>query len=209
MVEDDQVKKRQLAELEERRVKVKGMGGKELAKALVPAGATEVIQVDHGHAEPDALALSGKGKPLALDARRAGLLRLRVQPSHGSACRLALGELRHVAVASQGSPMTFIGGTRGPSYFHVPPGTPAFGVGLRTPDHHGRLRVLAPDGRTVLEERGDFVLGEEFRIDVPTGEDGSVWSLSIDKCEDCSLYLIDVPPYLSQRPSTLLTPKTP
>jgi hypothetical protein len=180
------------------------MTGAELDRVAVPAGVTQTIEVDHGGDKPDVLALAGEGQLTALEAGRGGLVRLRVQPQAGSACRIDFGDLPQAVIASQARPLVFISGTRGPLYFHVPAGTTAFGVGLRTPDHHGRLRVFAPDDAQALEQAGDYVLGEEFRVDVPNGQDDTVWSLTIDKCEDCSLYLIGAPPYLSQTPGAVL-----
>ena len=182
------------------------MPGEELARVEVAPGVTQTVEVDHGADRPDMLALAGEGQVTALEVGRGVLVRLRVQPQGGSACRIDFGDLPQAALASSEVPMTFIGGTRGPVYFHVPGGTEAFGVGLRTPDHHARLRVFAPDGTQVLERAGDYVLGDEFRVDVPEGQDDAVWSLTIDKCEDCTLYLIGVPGYLSQKPRALLAP---
>lgn len=181
--------------------------GNELARGEIPAGVTQTIAADHGGPQPNLLALAGEGQVTALQVGRAGPVRLRVQPQGGSACRIDFGDLPHAALASIDVPLTFIGGTGGPLYFHVPAGTTAFGIGLRTPDHHGRLRVFGPDGNQVLERAGDFVLGEEFRVDVPAGQDDQVWSLTVDKCEDCSLYLIDTPPFVSQKPTAVLTPR--
>ena len=181
------------------------MNGTELARPQVPAGVTQRVEVDHGGGKPDTLTLDGEGQTTRLDVGRAGAIRLRIQPQGGSACRIDFGALPHAASGSAAVPLTAISGTGGPIYFHVPRGTAAFGIGLKTPDHHGRLRVFSPDGTQLLEQAGDYVLGEEFRIEVPQGADDAVWSLSIDKCDDCQLYLIDVPPLLSQKATGVLT----
>jgi hypothetical protein len=66
--------------------------------------------------------------------------------------------------------------------------------------------VFDPAGEMVLEEMGDYTLGEAFPVDVPEGQSGAVWSLSVDKCEDCSLTLLGVPPLLAQSPAAVLAP---
>ena len=136
-----------------------------------------------------------------------GLYRLRIQTQGGSACRIDFGGIPHAAKASESTPLVFIAGTRGWLRFFVPKGARAFGIGMRTPDRHGQLTVRDPAGETALQQAGDYTLGEEFRVDVPPGRDGQVWSLEVRRCEDCTLYLIGVPGYLSQRGDALLAPR--
>ena len=180
--------------------------GKVVDEIEVPAGVVQTVPIDTGGEQPDNLPVQGEGQLTTLKAGGSGLFRLRVKTAGGSACRLDFGDLRQVAIATEDRPLVFIGGTAGAMYLYVPKGTQAFGVGLRTPDHRARLTVTDPEGNVALEEDGDYTLGEEFRIDVPQGQDGSIWSLTITKCEDCTLHLIGVPGYLSQKPNALLEP---
>lgn len=149
----------------------------------------------------------GQQADVELDAGRPGLTRLLVMPVKGSAVRLDFGPQAHAFVASEESPLTFISGTRGNLHFLVPTGTERFAVSLRTPDHHGRLRVFDPDGVMVLEEAGNYTLGEAFAVDVPEAQRGALWSLTVDKCEDCALTLMGVPPLLSQNKAAVLAPR--
>jgi hypothetical protein len=127
-------------------------------------------------------------------------------PVKGSAVRLDFGPQPHAFIASEASPLSFIGGTRGRLHFHVPADVERFAISIRTPDHHGRLRVFDPAGEMVLEEAGNYTLGEAFAVDVPTAQRDAVWSLTVDKCEDCTLTVLGVPPLLSQSPGALLAP---
>ncbi len=182
-----------------------GVIGLGVTSGLVRNDETLLIAEDMTGAELDRITVpAGETAEVTLQAGRGGPVRLRVQPQGGSACRVDFRDLPQAALADGDVPFTFISGTGGHVYFHLPAGTEAFGVGLHTPDHHGRLRVFAPDGTQTLEQAGDYVLGEEFRVDVPNGQDDAIWSLTIDKCEDCSLYLIGTPPYLSQTPGAVL-----
>ncbi|MGC9320375.1 MAG: DUF4838 domain-containing protein, partial [Armatimonadota bacterium] len=182
------------------------LDGGDITQVELPPGLTREIAVDTGRQAADELRMEGEERGITLDAGRPGLVRLRVEPQQGSAVRLDFGPQPHAFVASEETPASFISGTRGPLYFCVPAGTERFAVSVRTPDHHGRLRVFGPDGEMVLEEAGDYTLGEAFAVDVPGGQDGAAWSLTVDKCEDCDLALIGVPPLLSQSSSGLLAP---
>ena len=182
------------------------LDGGDLATVELEAGLAQEMPVDTGGAEPDTLKMAGEGQLTQLDAERPGLTRLLVLPIKGSAVRLDFGAQAHAFVASEEAPLSFIGGTGGKLHFFVPAGTERFAVTIRTPDHHGRLRVFDPAGEMVLEEAGNYTLGEAFGVDVPEAQRGAVWSLSVDKCEDCSLTLLGVPPLLSQTPSAALTP---
>jgi len=182
------------------------LDGGDLDAVELEPGLTQEMPVDTGRAEPDALRMAGEGQLTQLDAGRPGVTRLLILPQKGSAVRLDFGPHPHAVVASEESPLSFIGGTHGPLCFYVPAGTGRFAVSVRTPDHHGRLRVFDPGGEMVLEEAGDYTLGEAFPLDVPEGMAGRVWSLTVDKCEDCTLTLIGVPPLVSQRPDAALAP---
>ncbi len=183
------------------------LDGGDITTVEVPPGVTQEIPVDTGREDPDTLAMAGEGQLTELDAGRPGPVRLRIEPQGGSAARIDFGALAQAAVASEESPLSFIGGTRGPVYFYVPAGVPRFAVSIRTPDAHGRLRIFPPDGEMVLEVAGDYRMGEDFLVEVPNGTAGRVWSLTVDKCEDCTLSLIGVPPLVSQRPTAVLVPQ--
>ncbi len=183
------------------------MDSKEVVRVELPPGLVQKAAVDTGRDKPDHLTLDGKGEPTVLCAPGPGLYRLRVLPQSGSACRLDFGKLPHAIQATEARPLVFIAGTRGPLHFFVPRGTAAFGIGMRTPDHHGQLTVYDPEGAVVLKQAGDYTLGEEFRVDVPPGKDAAVWSLAVARCEDCTLYLVGVPGLLAPRGDTLLAPR--
>lgn len=168
-------------------LKLEDLNGGELATVQVPAGT--------------------ENEEVAIEAGRGGLVRMRIEPQGGSAVRITFGALAHAVIASEDSPLTIISGTRGPLWFYVPPGTTRFAVRINTPDHHGRLRVFAPDGAMVIDEAGDYIMGEAFAVDVPDGMAGRLWSLTIDKCEDSGVALIGVPPLVAQSPAALLVPR--
>lgn len=102
-------------------------------------------------------------------------------------------------------------------YFHVPPGTRGFRVQVSTgPSEEVRLVVTRPDGTVARDEvfSGPMCAGSEAVIAVPEGAEG-VWSLWVGKpekmqadhySENYHLRLLDVPPYLSDRPGAVLTP---
>jgi hypothetical protein len=117
------------------------------------------------------------------------------------------GATQAVAIASAERPASIIGGTKGQLHFHVPPGTRAFGIGIKTPDRHGRLQVIDPGGTIRLDEAGNYAIGEEFQVDVPPEHAGQVWSLAITRCEDSDLYLFGIPGLLAQTPEALLVPR--
>ena len=174
------------------------LDGEELDRREVPPGATRKLIPPTGGTEYG---------PMVLSTGQPGLFRLRVEPQGGSACRLDFGALRQVVKASEKTPVSLVGGSKGPLYFYVPRGTTAFAVGLRTQDQGGQLTVMNPAGEVALQEAGNYLLGEEFRVPVPEGEDEAVWSLRITRCEDCILYLVGVPGYVSQKPEALLAPR--
>lgn len=183
-----------------------GLDGGDLATVELEAGVAQEMPIDTGGAQPDALRMAGEGRLTELDAGRAGVTRLLILPAKGSAVRLDFGPLPHAFVAGEEAPLSFIGGTGGRLHFHVPTGTERFAVTIRTPDHRGRLRVFDPEGATVLEQMGDYTLGEAFPVEVPEDRRAAIWSLSVDKCEDCSLTLLGVPPLLAQSPAAVLAP---
>ncbi len=157
---------------------------KEIGKATVPPGDVSTI---------------------SFDLPAPGLYRLETRCG-GGAVRIDFGSLSQALIATESEPAHIINGTPN-LYFWVPPRTTAFGVGLSTSDRWGRLIVRDPKGGIRLDRAGNFALTEEFRVDVPEGEDGRIWSLGITECEDSDMYLIGVPPYLSQKPDAVLVPR--
>ncbi|NLO08201.1 MAG: DUF4838 domain-containing protein, partial [candidate division WS1 bacterium] len=184
-----------------------GLDGADLVTVELEPGLTQEMPVDTGGEQPDNLRMAGEERLTRIETGRPGLTRLIVTPTRGSAVKLNFGELPHAFVATEESPLTFIGGTQGNLHFFVPAGTERFAVSIRTPDQRGRLSVFDPAGEMVLEEMGNYVLGEAFVVDVPEGQRGAVWTLGVDKCEDCSLTLLGVPALLSQSADTLLVPR--
>jgi hypothetical protein len=65
--------------------------------------------------------------------------------------------------------------------------------------------MITPDGRTVVEEEGDYDTPQRIRVPVPPESDGKVWSLALLKPKTRGLHVDDVklwldsalPPYLS------------
>ncbi len=159
-------------------------GGRRVAEGMVPPGQTVA---------------------LLLKVPRAGLYRLTLD-SDGAAVLIDWNSTKQVAIAAQQRPMSMIRGSGGPLYFYVPSGTRAFGIGIKTPDRFGRLQVMDSEGTVRLDEAGNYAIGEEFQVDVPTGRDGEVWSLAITRCEDSDLYLFGLPGLLAQRRQALLVP---
>ncbi len=182
------------------------LGGGDLDTVRLEPGLVQEMPVDTGQADPDALAMAAEETLTQLDTGRPGLTRLLILPVKGSAVRLDFGPLPHGIVATEESPASFIAGSRGKLHFYVPPETERFALSIRTPDHHGRLRVFDPEGEMVLEQAGNYTLGEAFAVDVPAPQRDAVWSLTIDKCEDCSLTLLGIPPLLSQNRAAILMP---
>ncbi len=183
------------------------LDGRQVSRVELPAGLAQRVAVDTGRDAPDTLALKGQASPTALRAPRPGLYQLRIEPEGGSACRIDFGSIPHAMRAAQDAAFSFIAGSAGPLYFFVPRDVRAFGVGLRTPDHYGELTVRDARGRVRLLRRGDYTLGEEFRVDVPPDEDAAIWSLEIRRCEDSSLYLFGAPGWVSLRPDAILVPR--
>ena len=93
-------------------------------------------------------------------------------------------------------------------YIFVPRETSAFAIGFRTPDNHGAITIFDPSGEVVLQEQGNFVTGAEFVVTPAAESTGRIWSCAIRRCEDATgIYLLGVPPYLSQLPDRLLIPR--
>ncbi|MFQ5809603.1 MAG: hypothetical protein ACE5JM_08290, partial [Armatimonadota bacterium] len=148
----------------------------------------------------------GQTAELTLEVPRAASHRF-VVDSGGSAVVIDWGAAKAVAMATEERPASIIGGTKGQLCFYVPPGTAAFGIGIKTPDRHGRIQVSDPGGAVRLDEAGNYAIGEEFQVDVLPEHAGQVWSLAITRCEDSALYLFGVPGLLAQTPEALLVPR--
>lgn len=189
---------------------------------LLPASGSAEITVTAGRVRPGGLKLTladtageavqsvvvpaGSGQRTRLQAGEGGLYRLSLENEGGSAASIDFGSLPHALCAGESTPLVGIGASKGRLCFWVPNGTTSLGVGFVTPDGAGQLTVWGPRGDKLLEQSGNYVMGQQFRIEVPDGQAGGVWGLEISRCEDWRLSLIGVPPYLSQSAATLLVP---
>lgn len=178
----------------------------EVQAGLIRERSAELVLLDRANRQiAKATAEPTEVSTISFDLPGPGLYRLETHCG-GSAVRIDFGRLPQALVATESKQAHIINGATN-LYFWVPPGTRAFGVGLSTSDRWGRLIVRNPKGDIRLDRAGNFALAEEFRVDVPAGEDGRIWSLGITECEDSDLYLIGVPPYLSQKPDAVLVPE--
>jgi len=111
---------------------------------------------------------------------------------------------RHAAVET--GRVGVMGAFGGPKYFHVPTGTRQFVLTVNAPGGSEVVdfTVRDPDGQAVLEKR-KYYGRQEFKIRVPDGHDGKVWSLEADPAEDAVFALSGVPPLLATEPGRLLT----
>ena len=90
-------------------------------------------------------------------------------------------------------------------FFFVPPGTTGFVLHLAGKQcHHGTVTVQDSSGRVVAHQP-DLLPDFDVSVRVPNGEDGRIWSLSVD-CRRVALDLRGVPPLLAGHPSQLLVP---
>jgi len=190
---------------------------------LMPASGAAEVTVTAGRVRPGGLKLAlattagetiqsitipaGSGQRTRLQSGGKGLYRLLLENEGGSATSIDFGSLPHAIHAGEDAPLVGIGASKGRLCFWVPRDTTSLGVGLVTPDGAGQLTVWGPKGERLLNESGNYVMGKRFRIDVPDGQAGGVWSLEIARCEDWRLSLIGVPPYVSQSAATLLVPR--
>ena len=144
--------------------------------------------------------------PVQFELPEKGLYRLQID-SIGTGSRLGFGTMPCSLVAPVANSARLAGGPER-LHFFVSSGTATFAVGVISPTGQGKVTVRDAEGKMVAQETVGCPQGCEFAVRVPPGADGKVWSLSVDKCDDeVGLYLIAVPPYLSQRPEQLLIPQ--
>ncbi|MEN6303462.1 MAG: hypothetical protein ABFD96_12095, partial [Armatimonadia bacterium] len=113
-----------------------------------------------------------------------------------------------------GPKITFISQTA-PLYVFVPAGVKSFKVTLQSPApaETARLTILDPEGKEVASAATTEKEQCPLEVTVPAGQDNKPWCLQISKAatgvmEDYTLTLSEnIPPYWSQAPDRLLTPK--
>jgi len=123
-----------------------------------------------------------------------------------NACRADTGATPSAWVARETVPLQTARGVT-QLFFYVPRGAKQFSMWLvaATPREGARVQIRGPDGRTVVEEEGDYDTTQRIRVSVPPQADGAVWSLALLKpktgpwnVDDVKLWLDPaLPPYLS------------
>lgn len=100
-----------------------------------------------------------------------------------------------------------------PLYFFVPKGTGRFVIGLDGARKYSTLVLKSPTGHVYFENDQIMqaipsyqLVGERVAVIVPQGEDGKIWSLSLESYR-CRVELYDIPPYLARHPAELLAPR--
>ena len=162
----------------------------------------ETLIVEEGITEPD-----DKQKIISLPER--GTYKLTID-CRGMAAKIDFKAAYGMFSCVRKEQAHIVNGTSrsGPLYFYIPLETEAFAFGWRTADGFGRIIIKDKNGKTLLDEQGDYQSGEEFVVLVPPELRGSICSLEINNCEDAQdLYLLGVPPFLSHDPTKLLIPK--
>ena len=109
---------------------------------------------------------------------------------------------------TEGHPMTMRASIEDPArlgrdsrlYFYVPKGTETVG-GYVT---HNDFQIFDGDSKKVLDLQN--IEGGEgyFNIPVPKGQDATLWEL---RCNNVTVRLMTVPPYLARNEKELLLPK--
>lgn len=125
-----------------------------------------------------------------------------------NACRIVSAEAPLAYVAREIVPLHTARGVK-QFFFYAPGGCREFSIWLAadTPREGARIEISGPDGRSIVEEEGDYDKPQRVRVGVPAGGDGKVWSLSLRKPKAAGLNVDDVtlwldaalPPYLSTR----------
>lgn len=149
----------------------------------------------------------GQEFQLSIPAASSGLHVLELD-SGWNACRASTGPTPSAWVARETVPLQTARGVK-QLFFYVPRGVKQFSVWLvaATAREGARVQISGPDGRTVVEEEGDYDTTQRIRVQVPSGTDGKVWSLALLKplarglnVDDVKLWLDPaLPPYLSTR----------
>ena len=175
---------------------------------LIRRSTTEYTLTFMGDKEPVAKGeLAAKKHVLEMSAPKKGAYVLAINPRNKGGFRMDFGKAPACVMSGRERGAQIVAGTRA-FYFFVPKGTTSFAFGFQTPDKHGTVIIRNPKGETVLKKSGNFATGGEFAVRVPKGAAGKVWSLAIEDCEDSQgMYLLGVPPYLSQRADLLLVPR--
>ncbi|MEN6404511.1 MAG: DUF4838 domain-containing protein, partial [Armatimonadia bacterium] len=153
---------------------------------------------------------AGKDAKLDLPVPAPGIYNLIVDPGSN----LAPVTLLNNHAAMIGPKITFISQTA-PLYVFVPAGVKSFKVTLQSPApaETARLTILDPEGKEVASAATTEKEQCPLEVTVPAGQDNKPWCLQISKAatgvmEDYTLTLSEnIPPYWSQAPDRLLTPK--
>lgn len=149
----------------------------------------------------------GREFALAIPAAPRGMHVVELQ-SGWNACRVDAQTTPSAFVAREILPLHTARGVKR-FFFYVPRGVRQFSVWLaaETPGEGARVQIIGPDGRTVVEEEGDYDKPQAVRAEAPAGTDGSAWSLALLQprarglnVDDVKLWLDSaLPPYLSAR----------
>lgn len=149
----------------------------------------------------------GREVALNVPAEQAGLYVLMTEPGPGQMRVSAPGRVLMAA----GRPMSF-SDPNARFHFHVPRGLEEFEIGARSSSmtYAGRFEVLDPDGNVALVSDEVNVHGEIYKVAVPDGMAGRVWSFRFSadteraRTQTVSVDLLgDLPGYVASDPARL------
>jgi hypothetical protein len=178
-----------------------------LGLALVAANGAPLIE---------AQVAPGETKELTVPVKQPGTYALLIETAVGGGPWYDVRVLSHPYAVDAAAAYYFRHLPR--QYFWVPAGTKQFRVQIQTgASEAARLRVWRPDGSPAADviHLGDTKRAQVETIAVPAELAGQVWSLWVGKpetmqathySENYHLKLLDIPPYLSDRPAAVLQP---